>query len=40
MILHRFVEIDELIFKMYTVWGLEIVFHKIIEENWETFESK
>ena len=39
MISHHFVEIDELIFKMYTVWGLEIVYHKIIEENWETFES-
>jgi len=31
MIPHYFVEIDELIIKMYTVWGFEIVFHKIIE---------
>jgi hypothetical protein len=25
---HYFVELDYLIFKMYTVWGFEIVFHK------------
>ena len=25
----------ELIFKMHTVWGFEIVFHKITEENWK-----
>ena len=31
MISHHFVELDELIFKMYTVWGFQIVFHKIIE---------
>ncbi len=23
--------------KMYTVWGFEIVFHKIIEEDWKKF---
>jgi len=33
MISHHFVELDKLIFKIYTVWGLGIVFHKIIEEN-------
>jgi len=33
MISHHFVELDELIIKMYSVWRFEIVFHKIIEEN-------
>ncbi len=37
MISHHFVEFDKLIFKMYTAWGFEIVFHKIIEENWKNF---
>ena len=37
MISHHFVEFDKLIFKMYTAWGFEIVFHKIIEENWKKF---
>jgi len=37
---HYFVDFDELILKMYTVWGFKIVFHKIIEENWKNFESK
>ncbi len=37
MISQTFVELDELIFKMYTAWELEIVFHKIIEENWKKF---
>ena len=34
-------------FKMYTVfikinsvWRLEIIFHKIIKDNWKNFESK
>ena len=26
MISHHYVELDELIFKMYTVWGFQIVF--------------
>jgi len=29
---HHFVELDELIIEMYTVWEFEIAFHKIIEE--------
>ena len=29
----HFVDLHELILKMYTVLGFEIVFHKIIEEN-------
>jgi hypothetical protein len=33
---HDFVELEELIIKMYTVWGFEI-FHKIIEENLKKF---
>jgi len=33
MISHYFVELYELIFKMYTVVGFQIVFHKIIVEN-------
>jgi hypothetical protein len=33
MVLHHFVELDGLIIKVYAVWGLEIVFHKIIEEK-------
>ena len=37
MISHHYVELDGLIFKMYTIWGFEIVFHKIIEENWNKF---
>jgi hypothetical protein len=37
MISHHFVEVDELISKMYTVWVFEIIFHKIIEENWKIF---
>ena len=37
MILHNFVEIDELIFKMYTIWAFDIVFHKIIEGNGKKF---
>ena len=36
MIPHHFI-VDEPIFKMYTVWGFEIVFHKIIEENGKKF---
>ena len=32
---HYFVELDELILKMYTVLGFEIVFDKLIEENWK-----
>ena len=40
MISDHYVELDELIFKMYTVWGFEIVFHELIEENWKNFESK
>jgi hypothetical protein len=40
MISRYIVELDKLIFKMYTVWGFEIVFHKIIEENGKYFESK
>ena len=36
---HDFVELEELIIKMYTVWGFEI-FHKIIEKTWKNFESK
>jgi hypothetical protein len=35
MMSHHFVEVDELISKMYTVWVFEIIFHKIIEENWK-----
>ena len=35
MISHHFVELDELTFKRYTVWGLR--FHKIIEENLKKF---
>jgi hypothetical protein len=35
MISHHVVKFDELIFKKYTVWGFEIVFHKITEENWK-----
>ena len=31
-ILHHFLELDELLIKLYTVWGFEIVSHKIIEE--------
>jgi len=34
---HHFEELNELIFKMCTVWGFEIVFHKIIEEIWKKF---
>ncbi len=30
---HQFVDLDELILRMYSVWGFDIVFHKIIEEN-------
>ena len=30
---HYFVALDELIFKIYTVWKLEIAFYKLIEEN-------
>ena len=40
MIPHYFVEIDELIIKMYTVWGFEIVFHKIIEFPKKKFSKK
>jgi hypothetical protein len=36
MILHHFVELDELILEMYTVLRFQIVFHKIIE-NWTKF---
>ena len=35
MISHHFVDTDELILKICTVWGFEILFHKIIEENWK-----
>jgi hypothetical protein len=35
MISHHFVDLDDLILKMYTVWRFDIVFHKIIEENGE-----
>jgi len=31
------VEHNELILKMYTVLGFEIVFQQIIEENWKKF---
>ena len=34
---HNFVDLGELILKMYTVFRLDIVFHKIIEENWKKF---
>ena len=37
MISQTFEELDELIFKMYTAWEFEIVFHKRIEENWKKF---
>ena len=37
MISHHFVKLNELIFKMFTVWGSEIVFDKIIEENCKKF---
>jgi hypothetical protein len=40
MISHHFVELDELIIKMHTVWGFEIEFHKIIEENWKKILSQ
>ena len=33
----RFVDLDQLILKMHTVLEFEIVFHKIIEENWNKF---
>jgi len=33
--LHHFVDLDKLILKMYTVWGFDIAFHKIFEENWK-----
>ena len=33
----RFVDLDQLILKMHTVLELEIVFNKIIEENWNKF---
>ena len=36
----HFLDIDELILKMYTGLGFEIVFHKLIEENWKNFVSK
>ncbi len=36
---HYFVDLDQLILKMYTVWGFEI-FHKIIEENWKKILSQ
>jgi hypothetical protein len=42
MISHHFIELNELIFKMYSL-GFEIIFHEIyykIEENWKNFESK
>ena len=34
---HHSAELNELIVKMHTVSGFEIVFHKIIEENWKIF---
>jgi len=39
MLSHYFVVIDELILKMYTVWGFEIAFHIIVEEYWKTILS-
>ena len=30
---YHFVKLEELILKIYTVWGFEMVFHKLIEEN-------
>ena len=35
MISHHFVDTDEIILKICTVWGFEILFHKTIEENWK-----
>ena len=35
MISHHIVELDELTRKMYTVMRFQIVFNKIIEENWK-----
>jgi hypothetical protein len=32
---HHFVDLYELILEMYTVLGFDILFHKIIEENWK-----
>ena len=37
---YHFVNLNELVFNMYTVLGLEIVFHKIIEKIWKNFVPK
>ena len=34
---HHIVELNVLILKMYTVLELEIVSHKLMEENWKKF---
>ena len=34
---HHFLDLNEVILKIYTVWVFEIVFHKIIEENCKKF---
>ena len=37
---HHFVDRNEFrILKMYTFLTFQIVFHKIIEENWKTFSA-
>jgi len=37
---HNFSDLDELILKTPTVFGFEMVHHKIIEEIWKNFVSK
>jgi hypothetical protein len=34
---HHFVDLNELILKIYTVLEFEILLHKIIEENWKQY---
>ncbi len=34
---HHFIDLNELILKMYTALMLQIAFHKIIEENGKIF---
>ncbi len=34
---HNFLDLNELIIKMYIIWKFEIVFHKLINYNWKQF---